>query len=87
MSSVAEGDADAGSLADLRAEFPRFRIWQEIVGDRVRYVARRLLPGAGLHTIVTADPGEIRAVLNQDPCHRLCRRQPQNREAPAGHDD
>ena len=65
MSSVTESDADACGLADLRAEFPRFRIWQETVGDRVRYVACRLNPGAGPHTIVTADPGEIRAVLNQ----------------------
>ncbi len=65
MSSVAESDAEAGSLADLRAEFPRFRIWQEIVGDRVRYVARRLHPDAGPHTIVTADLGEMRAVLRE----------------------
>jgi hypothetical protein len=46
MSSVTDSDAGACGLADLRAEFPRFRIWQETVGDRVRYVARRLHPGA-----------------------------------------
>ena len=67
MRSVADSDAEAGRLSDLRAEFPRFRIWQEIVGDRVCYVARLLHPGTAPHTIVTHDLDELRATLNQAP--------------------
>src|SRR5260370_5042472 len=47
----------------LRQEYPGFRIWREAIGDRVRYVARRLRPGTGPHTVVTADLDELRAVL------------------------
>jgi hypothetical protein len=50
-------------LASLRDEFPGFRIWREVNGDRVRYIARRLSPGAGPHTVVTADQDELRAAL------------------------
>ena len=45
-------------------EYPGFRVWQEVTGDRVRYVARRLSPGIGPHTVVTADVDELRAVLD-----------------------
>jgi S-adenosyl methyltransferase len=54
----------ADELAALRAEFPRFRIWREAIGERVRYVARRMEPGARPHTVVTADPGELRETLS-----------------------
>src|SRR5450755_2174847 len=67
MRLVADSDAEAGRLADLRAEFPRFRIWQETVGDRVRYVARRVYAGSAPHTVVTHDLDELRATLNQAP--------------------
>jgi hypothetical protein len=50
-------------LARLREEFTGFRIWQETSGDRVRYVAQRAHPGVRPHTVVSADPDELRAVL------------------------
>lgn len=54
-------------LTGLRLEFPGFRIWREITSDRVRLVARSLRPGAGPHTVVTADPAELRALLDDAP--------------------
>jgi O-methyltransferase involved in polyketide biosynthesis len=54
------------SLAVLRKEFPHFRIWREITGDRTRYVARRVHPGGGPHTLVTDDLDELRSVLGDD---------------------
>lgn len=59
-------------LAELRQQFPQFRIWREAIGPRTRYIARRLDPGTRLHTVVTADPDELRATLaaactTQDP--------------------
>ncbi len=51
-------------LVSLREEYPSFRVWQEVSGDRVRYVACRLAPGIGPHTVVTADLGELRAMLD-----------------------
>jgi hypothetical protein len=53
-------------LAGLRTGFPQFRIWREISGNRTRYIARSLQPGARPHTLVTADPRELRAALNID---------------------
>jgi hypothetical protein len=54
-------------LAGLRASFPQFRIWRETIGERRRYVARRLAPGTHPHTVVTPDPAELRAALAQAP--------------------
>lgn len=54
-------------LASLRASFPQFRIWRETIGERRRYVARRLTPGTRPHTVVTPDPAELRAALAQPP--------------------
>jgi hypothetical protein len=51
-------------LAGLRTGFPQFRIWREISCDRTRYIARSLQPGTRPHTIVTADPRELRAALD-----------------------
>jgi len=53
----------SGDLNDLRRCFPGFRIWREITGDRVRYIARRRHPVAGPHTVVTDDLGELRSAL------------------------
>jgi O-methyltransferase involved in polyketide biosynthesis len=55
--------ADADELAGLQEEFPAFRIWREITGERVRFVARSLRPGVSPHTVVTDDVGELRAAL------------------------
>lgn len=54
-------------LCALREEFPQYRIWREMIGDRARHVARRLHAGTGPHTLVTADPGELRAGLSASP--------------------
>jgi hypothetical protein len=61
--------SDPGTaLAWLREEFPLFRFWQEVTGERSRFVAQRAHPGVRPHTIVTADPEELRAALaGQDP--------------------
>jgi hypothetical protein len=72
MDKTAETTLQAGHPADadlaaLRADFPQFRIWRELTGDRCRYVARRLHPGTTPHTIVTADLHELRSVLNDAP--------------------
>lgn len=50
-------------LSPLREQFPQFRIWREITGKRVRYVARSLHRGTGPHTVVTADLDELRVTL------------------------
>ena len=63
----------ACDLASLRVDFPGFRIWREMTGDRIRYIARSIHPGAGPHTAVTADLDELRAVLGDVPA----RSQPQ----------
>jgi hypothetical protein len=52
-------------LADLREEFPGFKIWKEAIGERTRYIARSLSLGSHLHTVVTADLGELRAALDE----------------------
>jgi hypothetical protein len=53
----------AAGLASLHAEFPGYRIWHEITGDRARLVAVRRHHGTSPHTVVTADPAELRAAL------------------------
>jgi hypothetical protein len=53
----------AEKLAGLCREFPGFRIWREITGDRTRYIARSLHTGTSPHTVVTDDLGELRDVL------------------------
>src|SRR6266851_1562721 len=52
-------------LASLREQFPRFRIWKEVIGERTRYIARSLSLGSRLYTVVTADLGELREALSQ----------------------
>jgi len=57
----------ARDLAELRREFPGFQIWQEVTGERARLVAVRRWPGTSPHTVVTADPAELRAALGERP--------------------
>lgn len=52
------------TLAALRREFPRYRIWLEQARGHYRFVARRLHPGTGPHTVVTDDLAELRAALS-----------------------
>jgi hypothetical protein len=52
-------------LHAVRAEFPRYRIWRETEGTRVRYIARSLFPDGRPHSVVTADLSELRAELSQ----------------------
>jgi hypothetical protein len=54
-------------LASLQADFPQFRIWREITWGSARYVARSLQLDTRPHTVVTADPGEMRAALSSGP--------------------
>lgn len=51
------------ALASLQQDFPGHRIWQEITGERVRYIARRMHWGISPHTVVTADLVELRTLL------------------------
>lgn len=48
--------AVARYLDGLREYFPAFRIWREITGDHIVYVARRRQPGTRPHTVVTRRP-------------------------------
>lgn len=50
-------------LADLQRDFPRYRIWQELMGAQIRLVAVRREPGTSPHTLVTTDLVELRAAL------------------------
>jgi hypothetical protein len=59
-----EGDNE---LASLQAGFPKFQIWREITCDRIRYIARSLHLGLNPHTVITADPDELRAALSDAP--------------------
>ena len=62
MATAGLGTA-ADSLPGLCADSPAFRIWREIIGDRIQYVARRRHADAHPHTVVTADPVKLRAAL------------------------
>jgi len=52
------------SVARLCEEFPAFRIWRELIGDRIQYVARRRNPDTHPHTVVTAEPARLRSALS-----------------------
>jgi hypothetical protein len=58
-------EALAAELDRLRADFPEFWIWRENTGSGVRFVARSQRVGLNPHTVVTADPAELRAALGQ----------------------
>jgi len=51
--------------AELQKEFPQFLIWRETIGQRARYVARSTCHGLNPHTVVTGDPAELRAALEE----------------------
>jgi hypothetical protein len=53
----------AQELAHLQEDFPGFRIWQEITGERTRLVAVRRHLGISPHTVVTTEAAELRAAL------------------------
>ena len=70
----------AALLNKLRANFPAFRIWREITGDRTVYIARRRQPTTRLHTLVTRDPHELHAALaDNSPAARVPDRAGQER--------
>ena len=54
-------------LADLQEDFPGYRIFTEVTGERVRLVAVRRYHGTSPHTVVTADVAELRAALTGPP--------------------
>lgn len=62
-SDLAGEDDSTALLIALRADFPAFRIWCEIIPGRACYIARRLRPGPGPHTVVTDDLTELRTAL------------------------
>jgi hypothetical protein len=51
-------------LAGLQEDFPGFRIWREVTGERVRLIAVRRWRGTSPHTVVTAEAAELRALLS-----------------------
>jgi hypothetical protein len=55
--------ASAALLADLRQDFPAFRISHEVTGDRIHYIARRRDPATHPHTVVAQEPAAIRSAL------------------------
>jgi hypothetical protein len=69
--------ADLGPSADWLArlceEFPAFRIWREIIGDRIQYVACRRNADTHPHTVVTADPVRLRSALSTDVTQPIAR--------------
>lgn len=81
-STEAHRVSDAYLPADLegiRREFPRYQIGVEPTTGGHRYVAQRLQPGPGPHTVVTRDLAELRTELAaiQQPSplpHRTVRR-------------
>lgn len=56
----------AAQAERLSEEFPRFAIWLEPAGDKVRYIARNRHPDVHPRMVVTSDVTELRAELNVD---------------------
>jgi O-methyltransferase involved in polyketide biosynthesis len=52
------------TLNQVQCDFPQFRIWRAFTPHRTSYVARRVYPCPGPHTVVTADLAELRSVLS-----------------------
>lgn len=63
ISSTDEMPTPREDLATLRADFPEFKIWEEFLPGRSRYVAQGRREGVRPHTVVTPDLGELRAAL------------------------
>ncbi len=55
--------AAPGQLDRIQRHFPGHRIWREVLPGRTRYVARRIQPGPGPHTVVTPDLAELLTAL------------------------
>lgn len=51
------------TLAALQTDFPAFSITRETTLNRPRYIARSLHLTQRPHTLITADPAELRAAL------------------------
>jgi len=58
---------DMAGLEAARRDFPRYQIDVELAVDRRRYVARRIQPGPGPHTLITSDLTELRTELRSTP--------------------
>ena len=71
MSPTDEKPATDEDLAALRADFPEFKIWEEFLPGRSRYVARSVHAGVRPHTVVTPDLGELRAALEAASLARM----------------
>jgi hypothetical protein len=59
-----DNPATASVLAALQNEFPQFHIWSENTLTGRRYIARSRHLNQHPHTLVTPDPGELRAALD-----------------------
>ena len=47
----------------MQREFPRHRIWREIIPGRTIYIARAAHPAAHPHTVVTPDLRQLHDAL------------------------
>jgi hypothetical protein len=54
-------------LTALQEEFPAFRITRELTLTGPRYIARSRHLSQNPHTLITADPGELRTALTSAP--------------------
>ena len=63
MSHSEDRPSSQRELAALQEDFPGFRIWREVTGERVRLVAVRRRDGTSPHTVVTAEAAELRVLL------------------------
>ena len=55
--------AQRADLDAVRLDFPGYWIELEPMPGRRRYIARRIQPGPGPHTLITSDLAELRAQL------------------------
>lgn len=56
---------DPRVLTALQMQFPSYRIWVDECFGRSRYVARGRFLRLNPHTVITADPDELRDALSQ----------------------
>jgi hypothetical protein len=61
------GRPEPADLESTRRDFPRYQIDEELLWGRRRYIARRVQPGPGPHTLITGDLAELRAELKPRP--------------------
>ncbi len=59
------GDQPSDPLPALQQQFPAFQIWRENMFGRRRYIARSQHLSVHPHTVITADPDELRAALSR----------------------